>query len=43
LFIREALPQPERLRKLNGIAIHQMKLLTDNPGIKRLEAKGKSL
>ena len=41
LFIRENAPQPERLRKLNQIAIHQMKLLTDDPGIKRLEAKDK--
>ena len=41
LFIRENVPQPERLRRLNEIAIHQMRLLTDNPGIKRLEGKGK--
>ena len=41
LFIRENAPQAERLRKLNQIAIHQMKLLTDNPIIKRLESKGK--
>jgi len=41
LFIRENAPQSERLRKLNQIAIHQMKLLTDNPSIKRLEAKDK--
>jgi len=40
LFIRELAPQVERLRKLNQIAIHQMKLLTDNPSIKRIEAKG---
>ena len=39
LFIRENAPQAERLRKLNQIAIHQMKLLTDNPSIKRLEGK----
>jgi len=39
LFIRESAPQAERLRKLNQIAIHQMKLLTDNPSIKRLEGK----
>jgi len=37
LFIQENLPQPERLRKLNQIAIHQMKLLTDDPSVKRLE------
>jgi len=41
LFIRENEPQAERLRKLNQIAIHQMKLLTEAPGIKQLEAKGK--
>ena len=41
LFIRENTPQAERLRKLNQIAIHQMKLLTDDPSIKRLEAKDK--
>ena len=39
LFIRENAPQAERLRKLNQIAIHQMKLLTDNPSLKRLAAK----
>jgi len=39
LFIRENASQTERLRKLNQIAIHQMKLLTDNPSIKRLEGK----
>jgi len=38
LFIREKAPQPERLRKLNRIAIQQMRLLTDNSRIKRLEA-----
>jgi len=41
LFIHENVPQAERLRKLNRIAIHQMKLLTDAPSIKRLEGKGK--
>jgi hypothetical protein len=41
LFIREDTPQAERLRKLNQIAIHQMKLLTVDPSIKRLEAKDK--
>jgi hypothetical protein len=43
LFIRESAPQAERLRKLNRIAIHQMKLLTDgpSPSIKRLEGKDK--
>jgi len=39
-FIQEDLPQAERLRKLNQIAIHQMRLLTDDTGIRRLEAGG---
>lgn len=38
LFIQEKTPQAERLRKLNQIAIHQMRLLTDDFRIKRLEA-----
>jgi hypothetical protein len=41
LFIKENAPQAERLRKLNRIAIHQMKLLTDTPSIKRLEGRTK--
>jgi len=41
LFIRENTPQAERLHKLNQIAIHQMKLLTLTPSIKRLEGKDK--
>jgi hypothetical protein len=41
MLIRENLPQAERLRKLNQIAIHQMRLLTDSPGIRRLEGKDK--
>ena len=40
LFIREAMPQTTRLGKLNQIAIQQMHLLSDNPGIKRLEIRG---
>lgn len=42
LFIQENALQSERLRKLNQIAIHQMKLLTDDRTIKRLEAKDNS-
>ncbi|MEK7382217.1 MAG: KilA-N domain-containing protein [Elusimicrobiota bacterium] len=38
LFIQEKTPQAERLRKLNQIAIQQMRLLTNDIGIKRLEA-----
>jgi hypothetical protein len=41
LFIQQNAPQPERLRRLNQIAIQQMKLLTDDARIKRLEAKDK--
>jgi len=37
LFIQEKTPQAERLRKLNQIAIHQMKLLTEDSRIKQLE------
>lgn len=39
LFINEGLAQAERLHRLNQIAIHQMKLLTGDPGVKRLEGK----
>jgi len=38
-FIREGVLQADRLRKLNQIAIHQMRLLTDHPSIKRIEGK----
>ena len=36
-FIRQGLPQPERLQKLNQIAIIQMRSLTDNPSLKKLK------
>lgn len=36
LFINEGMDQSARLAKLNRIAIEQMKLLTDERGIKRL-------
>jgi len=36
-FIRQGLLQPDRLLKLNEIAIVQMKSLADNPSIKRLK------
>lgn len=36
-FIQEGLPQNERLMKLNQIAISQLKLLTDDRGIKKLK------
>ncbi len=35
-FIRMSLPQSERLRKLNAIAIQQLKSLTANPNVKKL-------
>ena len=38
LFIEECLPQAERLPKLNGIARHQMRILTADKGIKKLES-----
>ncbi|OQB20847.1 MAG: hypothetical protein BWY12_02044 [candidate division BRC1 bacterium ADurb.Bin183] len=41
LFIRENMPQGERLQKLNQIAIQQMRLLTDEKRTKRLESKEK--
>ena len=41
LFIQEKTPQAERLCKLNQIAIQQMRLLTNDTGIKRLEAGDK--
>lgn len=36
LFINEGMPQEERLIKLNRIAIQQMKLLTDDIGIRKM-------
>ncbi len=39
LFINESLQQSERLKKLNQIAIGQMKLLIEEPGAKRLDGK----
>jgi hypothetical protein len=41
LFIQENAPQAERLRKLNKIAIQQMKLLTEDLTIKQLETGDK--
>ncbi|MDR2820873.1 MAG: hypothetical protein LBB60_10150 [Desulfovibrio sp.] len=38
LFIREGLPQEERLTRLNAIAIHQMTLLSADPGIRKLQS-----
>ena len=36
LFIGENLPQADRLVKLNTIAIHQMRLLTEDAGIRKI-------
>jgi hypothetical protein len=41
LFVQEKTPQPERLSKLNRIAIQQMSILTNDKGLKRLEAADK--
>ncbi len=41
LFINEGLSQSERLKKLNRIAIQQMRLLTDDKSTKRLEERAK--
>jgi len=38
-FIADGLERSERLAKLNGIAIRQMQLLTDDSGVKRLGGK----
>ncbi len=38
-FIQEGIPQGERLHKLNRTAIQQMRLLTDDPRIKMIEAR----
>jgi len=40
-FINEGMSQPERLIKLNKIAIQQMKLLTDDTGINQIETGDK--
>jgi hypothetical protein len=39
LFISEKLSPSERLKKLNQIAIHQMRLLVDDTGVKKLDRK----
>jgi hypothetical protein len=41
LFIQEKTSQPDRLRKLNQIAIQQMRLLVDDTRVKRLNAGDK--
>lgn len=39
ILIKDNMPQGERLVKLNQIAIHQMKLLTEDTGVKKLEGE----
>jgi len=39
MFIQENMSQSERLQRLNEIAIHQMKLLTQDSGVKKLDGK----
>ena len=39
LFINDGLLQETRLERLNKIAIQQMRILTANDGIKKLEGK----
>ncbi len=39
LFIKEGMEQPERLKKLNRIAIEQMEILTSDRNLKRLEGR----
>jgi hypothetical protein len=41
LFINDGVEQPERLKKLNRTAIEQMRILTSDSGLKRLEARDK--
>jgi hypothetical protein len=41
VFIADGMPQPERLRKLNAIAISQMKLLTEDHRVTTLEEKSR--
>jgi hypothetical protein len=36
-FIQEGLPQADRLKKLNQIAIQQMRLLSGDAGVEQLE------
>lgn len=38
-LIQQNIPQDERLVLLNQTAIHQMKILTHDPGVKRIEVK----
>jgi hypothetical protein len=39
LLIQDGITQPERLKKLNRVAIEQMRVLADDAGVKRLTEK----
>ena len=39
VFINDSLPQAERMEKLNAVAISQMRILTEDVGVKRLASK----
>ena len=39
LLIKEAVALPERLKKLNSVAIEQMRILSNDQGLKRLKGK----
>jgi hypothetical protein len=41
LFIQEKTPQSDRLRKLNQIALQQMRLVVEDTRVKRLDAGDK--
>ena len=43
MLINDGMPQQERLEKLNAIAISQMKILTQDHGIEKLEARSGEL
>ena len=43
VFISDGFPQAERLTRLNKIAIEQMRILTDDGGIKRFKEKNRTL
>ena len=37
LLIKEGIEQPERLRRLNSVAIEQMRVLVEDTGVKQLK------
>lgn len=42
VFINDGLSQAQRMEKLNAVAISQMQILTEDVGVKKLEAKNKT-